>query len=287
MTTTRRLPRRDPYQLFKIHTDFAAGLDAQSIAQKHGLPVPAVLQIVRDRRGETGLVNPFQLAQDSARGGSANQLYWLGYIAACGRLFPQGPAPTLVLDLDTRDVDHIKVLVEDMCAGRPSVELCKSSQNGLQAYVRDRELGQLLSQWGVPGDDPTEGSVPISLIPGSLLPHFLRGYLEGSRQTPPFGGQSTPASLPAVRTVVIVGPEEFVSPLGSALRRHLGLAVPATTGRRDRQRVLTYRGRAARQIVQYAYHNPTRSLPRLDRMIQSLRPRTHGRSLRARKRARA
>lgn len=270
MVTTRRLPRRDPFQLFQIQSDFAAGLALTDIAAKYALPLPAVTRIVRNRRREDGLLDPFQLAQDTTRMHSATLLYWLGYVAACGRLYQHGPSPTLVLDVDSRDVEHIRTLTDDLCAGRPCCEMCESSHNGLQAYIRDRELGQLLIQWGVPGADPVEGSVPIAFIPASLLPHFLRGYLEGGRGTPPFGQRLTPASLAAVRTVTVIGPEQFIQALGGALRKHAGAGIGTVRARRDKLHTLTYRGRTARQIVKFAYRKATRSLPRAARLMHAL-----------------
>jgi len=273
MPKARRLPRRDPLRLFQIQSDFAAGLAAVDIAAKHELPVPAVLQIVRSNRSQNGLLDPFQLTQGSPQLRSATQIYWLGYIAASGQLYQQGPVPTLVLDVDRRDIPHVQTLVEDLCTGRPSCEFCESSQNGLQAYIRDRELGHLLTQWGVPGADPIEGSVPISLIPGSLLSHFLRGYLEGGHETPPFGRKVSPASLAAVRTIAFIGPEDFVTSLNEALRKHVGVSSGTTSARRDGLRTLVFRGRAAKQIVQFAYRNINRSLPRAAKLVQSIQPR--------------
>lgn len=273
VATTHRIPRRDPHQLFRIQSDFAAGINPQDIATKHELPVPVVMQILRSRQHNDGLADPFQLSQDASGIQKANQIYWLGYVAASGHLYPQGPVPTIVLDVDPRDVDHVRTLVEDLCAGRPSCELCQSSRSGLQAYIRDRELGQLLTQWGVPGPDPTEGSVPISLIPGSLLSHFLRGYLEGGRQTPPFGQRFFPASLASIRRVTMIGPDEFVSALAAALSKHLGIGRGKVKTQHDGLRALTFRGRAAKQIVQFAYRNPIRSLPRAAKLVQSMRPR--------------
>ncbi len=273
MSKARRLPRRDPLRLFQIQSDFAAGLAATDIAAKHELPVPAVLQIVRSHRSQNGLLDPFQLTQGSLQLRSATQIYWLGYIAASGRLYQQGPLPTLVLDVDRRDVAHVHAMVEDLCTGRPSCEFCESSQNGLQAYLRDRELGHLLIQWGVPGADPVEGSVPISLIPGSLFVHFLRGYIEGGHQTPPFGLKVSPASVAAIRTVAFIGPEEFVGALNEALRKHLGIGSGVSTGRRDGLRTLAYRGGPAKQIIQFAYRNVSRSLPRAAKLVQSIHPR--------------
>ncbi len=275
MPKARRLPRRDPLRLFQIQSDFAAGLAVADIAVKHELPLPAVLQVIRSHRSQNGLLDPFQLTQGSPQLRNATQMYWLGYIAASGHLFQQGPVPTLVLDVDRRDIAHIHMLVEDLCTGRPSCEFCESSQNGLQAYLRDRELGHLLTQWGVPGVDPIEGSVPISLIPGSLLSHFLRGYMEGGHLTPPFGLKVSPASLGAVRTVAFIGPQEFVTALSEALRKHLSIGASAgtVTARRDGLRTLAYRGNAAKQTVQFAYRNATRSLPRAAKLIQSIHPR--------------
>ncbi len=273
MPKARRLPRRDPLRLFQIQSDFAAGLAAVDIAVKHEMPVPAVLQIVRSHKHQSGLLDPFQLTQGPAQLHSATQIYWLGYIAAGGRLYQQGPAPTLVLDVDRRDVEHVQAMVEDLCTGRPSCEFCESSQNGLQAYIRDRELGHLLTQWGVPGADPVEGSVPISLIPGSLFSHFVRGYLEGGHHTPPFGLKVAPRSVASIRTVVFIGPEEFVTALSGALRKHLGIGSGKVTNRRDRLRTLTYRGGAAKQVVQFAYRHVTRSLPRAAKLVHSIHPR--------------
>lgn len=274
MPKTRRLPRRDPLRLFQIQSDFAAGLAVADIAEKHQLPVPAVHQIIRSHRSQNGLLDPFQLTQGSPQLRSATQMYWLGYIAASGTLFQQGPLPTLVLDVDRRDIAHVHTLIEDLCVGRPSCEFCESSQNGLQAYVRDRELGHLLTQWGVPGVDPVEGSVPISLIPGTLFPHFLRGFMEGGHFTPPFGLKVSPASLGTVRTVAFVGPQEFVTALREALRKHLGIGASAgkTTARRDKLYAIAYRGAAAKQIVQFAYRNVNRSLPRAAKLMQSIQP---------------
>lgn len=269
----RRLPRRDPLRLFHIQSDFAAGLAPTDIAKKHELPVPAVLQIVRGRKRDDGLLDPFQLAHDGTRGRSTTQMYWLGYIAACGRLYQQGPSATLVLDVDRRDVDHVRQLVEDLIPGRTSCEFCESSQSGLQAYIRDRDLGMLLSQWGIPGADPTEGSVPISLIPGSLMPHFVRGYLEGSRNQPPFGLTLVPATMASIRTVAMVGPQDFVIALAGTLRKHVGVATGTITGRRDGLKTLTYKGAKAKKIVQYAYRDPTRSMPRVARFVETIRPR--------------
>src|SRR2546429_5451065 len=74
VTPTRRPPRRDPYQLFHIASDLAAGLAPHQIAAKHGLPLPSVLRIIRSRKDER-LLNPFNLRQGAMRSHGGTQLY--------------------------------------------------------------------------------------------------------------------------------------------------------------------------------------------------------------------
>jgi len=231
--------------------------------------LPAVLRIIRRRKDER-LLNPFHLRQSAIRTHGATQLYWLGFIAAAGRLFLQGAAPTLVLAVDRRDVDHVQTLVEDLCAGHPTCEWCESNQDGLQAYIRDRELAQMLAEWGAPGADPSEGSVPVALIPPSLLPHFVRGYLEGGHRTPPFGRRTIPSSPAAIRIVAMEGPSEFLTGMNAALTRHAGITGGLLRPRRNGLGLLTYRGRAAKLVVQYAYRDAGRSLRRAAPLTKSV-----------------
>ncbi len=227
-----------------------------------------MLRIIRRRKDER-LLNPFHLRQSAIRTHGATQLYWLGFIAAAGRLFLQGAAPTLVLAVDRRDANHVLTLVEDLCAGHPTCEWCESNHDGLQAYIRDRELAQMLAEWGAPGADPTEGSVPVTLIPTSLLPHFVRGYLEGGRRTPPFGRRTVPASAAAIRVIALEGPPEFLTGLNAALTKHAGAAGGIVRPRRNGMGLLTYRGRAAKQVAQFAYRDAGRSLPRAAPLTKS------------------
>lgn len=194
-------------------------------------------------------------------------MYWLGYVSASGRVYAQRATPALVLDIDPRDLEHVNRLGEDFGDGRIHCELCPSSLNGLQGYIRDREFGKFLVQWGVPGaaDDV---SVAVDLIPSSLLPHFVRGYIEGGHETPPFGGKMTPTVLGSVRTVALMGSEEFLTRLSEALKRHAG--VPAgTMTRRNGRGLLTYRGLHARRLMHYAYGDPSPSMPRAARLMRS------------------
>jgi hypothetical protein len=267
MASTRPSPRRDPVLLYRIQSDHAAGLAPAQIAEKHSLPVYTVTQALRRDSRPRALPDPYGLAQRRPDHRDATLLYWVGYVAACGAVY-DGAMPTLVLDVDERDITHIDALLADLCEGRPGCEFCQSSTRGLQAYIRDRDLGRLLLRWGIPGDDRSV-SVPIAFIPSPLLPHFVRGYLEGSRGTPPFGTRTTPTNAAAVSKVVFEGAPAFLEALRKALRPHA--EAPGTLlVRRSGAAVLTYTGRPALRILRFAYRDAARSLPRADRLRQTL-----------------
>jgi len=204
---------------------------------------------------------------------SAAQLYWLGYISASGRVYAQRSVPALVLDIDPRDLEHVHRIGEEFVDCRLHWELCRSNMNGLQGYIRDREFGKFLVQWGAPGSGEEDGSVSLTLIPSSLLPHFVRGYLEGGHQTPPFGGRVTPTILASVRTLALMGSEGFLSRLSDALCRYAGLPAGTMTRRPKGRYLLTYRGPHARRLIHYAYRNPSPSMPRAARLLHSLQKR--------------
>ncbi|HET6780924.1 MAG TPA: hypothetical protein VFH67_02390 [bacterium] len=204
---------------------------------------------------------------------TAAQLYWLGYISASGRVYAQRSVPALVVDIDPRDLEHVHRIGEEFTDYRLHWELCRSNLNGLQGYIRDREFGKFLAQWGAPGAGEEDGWVSLALIPSSLLPHFVRGYLEGGHQTPPFGGSITPTILTSIRILSLMGPEGFLSQLSDALGRHAGLPAGIMTRRPKGRHMLTYRGTHARRLIHYAYRDPSPSMPRAARLLHSFQKR--------------
>lgn len=274
MTPTRRTPRRDPVLQYHIQSDFAAGLALSQIAEKHALPEHTVAQALRRDRDPQALPDPFSIAQRARNGRDAALLYWVGYVASCGSVY-DGAIPTVVLDVDPRDRGHVESVLEDLCGGRLGHEYCSSTTRGLQVYIRDRDLGRLLVRWGLPGDDRSAGSVPIALIPTSLLSHFVRGCLEGARRTPPFGMRTTPVSPASVGKVVFTGPESFIAALREAMEPTVlgtGTFRPPT---RNGEATLVYEGRAALRVMRFAYRDAARSIPRADRLRRALQTSGH------------
>jgi len=259
MTQARRFPRRDPLLLFRLQTDFAAGLAPAQIAEKHALSLYVVTQALR-RDGNGRVPDPYVLSRRERERGDTTLVYWIGFIAACGSVF-DGPNPTLVLDIDTDDLSHVHTLVEDLCDGRPGLESCQSSTRGLQVYIRDRNLGRLLVRWGIPGADRATEAVPVDFIPHGLMSHFVRGYIEGGRETPPFGAGRVPGSPKTVRRVVLAGPLDFLTALRGSLPPELRRS-GSVSARPKGLAKLTFDGERAGELLRFAYRDAARSLPR-------------------------
>jgi hypothetical protein len=255
--------RYDPRQIYKIHADHATGMSTSQIAAKHDLPTLVVSSFLRSSLKTCALPSPYDLRTGAAAANAAAQIYWLGYIAATGRVFHHNNPPTLLLSIHRDDAGHIAMLLADLVIGHARHEFADSSLDGRQAYVRDRGLVDILSHWGISA--PLEDDqVPLELIPAAVVPDFVRGYLEGSRYSPPFGG-----NLPAVRSfgptrsLTLVGCRSLVEGLGRLLRSTYGTAAGTVSplGRLGLSQV-SFSPKDSVAILQQAYHQPTRTSPR-------------------------
>ncbi len=195
-------------------------------------------------------------------------VYWLGFIAASGRIFGENHLCTLVLAIHPEDAAHIQTLVQDLIVGHTTCEFADSNLYGRQAYVRDRQLAGMLLQWGISAV-PEEGSVPLEFIPEALMPDFVRGYLEGSRHTPPFGGARHHVSSPrSLHSLVLVGPASLINGLNRVLQSACGAhgGVVGPFGRLGLEQVL-FPPDDCRRILTYAYRRPIRSMPRAAKFV--------------------
>ncbi|MGH7427548.1 MAG: hypothetical protein ACREJ4_04225, partial [Candidatus Methylomirabilaceae bacterium] len=105
-------PRHDPRKVFDIHADQAAGLTPSQIAVKHDLP-PATVQGFLRSGGETcALVSPYGIQRNLSQTAASVQVYWLGFIAASGRVSGQSHLTTLVLQIHPGDAPHVQTLLQ-------------------------------------------------------------------------------------------------------------------------------------------------------------------------------
>ena len=255
--------RHDPRQIYKIHADHATGMTTSQIAAKHDLPAVTVHSFLRSSVKTCTLPSPYDLRETALPANAAAQIYWLGYIAASGRVFGQNNPATLVLAIHPDDAAHIRMLLDDLVVGHPRCEFADSSLDGRQAYVRDRGLVDILIQWGISA--PLEDDlVPLEFIPPKLILDFVRGYLEGSRHSPPFGGnRRATRSFGSTRSLTLVGCRSLVEGLSRVLQSVCGTAAGTVSplGRRGLSQV-AFSPEDSTEILEQAYRYPTRTSPR-------------------------
>lgn len=277
----RPRPRYDPKTIYRIHADHEAGKSAADIAVKHDLPAVTVQGFLRSSGRTCALLSPFDLRAAHLPPNAAVQIYWLGYIAASGRVSGQNNLSTVILAIHPDDAQHVQTLLADLIVGHPRCEFAESSLDGRQAYIRDRSLAEVLLQWGV-GTSAEEGAIPLEFIPPALWPDFVRGYLEGSRRCQPFGdpGQRG-ARVPGVpRTLTLVGNKPLMEGLCGELLQACGITggIVKPSGGGGLSQV-TFSPADTTRILQAAYRNPERSSPRAAKLVKRFAyPKGRGRS---------
>jgi len=86
---SQTLPRQDPKKIYEIHADRAGGLTVLEIATKHNLPATTVLGFLRSSVSTCALVSPYDFERRDLTPLAPLHVYWLGYIAATGRVLGQ------------------------------------------------------------------------------------------------------------------------------------------------------------------------------------------------------
>jgi hypothetical protein len=261
-------PRHDPRTIYSIHADRASGLSADEIATKHNLSRFAVQTVLRPAAEPSGLASPFEFRHRGAPPNAAVQVYWLGYITATGRIFGQSSQGTVVLAIHPQDESHVQTLVRDLITGHPRVEFADSNLEGRQAYIRDRQLAEVLLQWGI-STTPGSSALSFEFIPQELVPDFVRGYLEGSRSSPPFGGPRERGALPtpaSLRSLSFVGSRALITGLARVLREtYRTPAVPVKAIGASGLAKITLSQAAGLKILASVYARPIRTSPRAAR----------------------
>lgn len=258
-----------PDEIYAIHEERAAGLTPRQIGARHELSGVTVSQFLRPRTNTT-LPTPYDLSKTSGGASLAVPMYWLGFITASGRASHRSAPHTVVLSLDAGDLEFVQLLGRDLMRTHASYEFCHSSHDGHQVYIRERDLGESVLQWGVT-TDPREAALPLDYVPAEALAHFVRGLLEGQMRHPPFGGRSRESALPSprVQRLIIPGSPPFVEALRRRLR-HVSEKLDGTVEAPDGPgALLTFRGSAVDALLRYAYRQPLRSSPRAERFVKA------------------
>jgi hypothetical protein len=121
-----------------------------------------------------------------------------------------------------------------------------------------------------------------------LIPDFVRGYLEGSRVAPPFGGKHQRAPSPrSLRTLSFVGPAPLMTDLERALHSVFGVRVNGSQpARAQRPTQITLSRAESTKVLSSAYREPVRTAPRAVAFAAWFQAQPHGeRRRRSRERA--
>jgi hypothetical protein len=265
--------RHDPRKIYDIHVDRDTGLTTAEIAAKHDLSAITVQTLLRAAGQGCGLTNPYGFRRGPLPSNAAVQMYWLGYIAACGRVFGQGAQWTLMLAIHPDDEGHIHTLLRDLVVGHARIEFADSNLDGRQAYVRERQLVEMLLQWGIAAA-PEVGSISLEFMPPALASDLVRGFLEGSRLAPPFGRSSPRIPSPrSVRSLALVGHPSLLEDLGRLLHSVCGTRTGSmeafgSTGLAQ----LTFSPEDSLAVLGCAYQNPVRTGPRAAKFVARFAP---------------
>ncbi len=269
--STRPVPRHDPRLIYAIQANRAGGLTVADIAAKHNLPLPTVLQLLRAPSPSCALKTPYEFRQGALPARAPAQVYWLGYIASSGRIFGENARGTLVLAIHPEDGAHVQTLLQDLIEGYANCEFVDSSLNGRQAYVRNPDLARVLLQWGI-ASSLEQTSIPLEFLPQALLPDFLRGYIEGSRLTRPFGegrngngnGVPSPGSL---RSLALAGSPALIEGLATALRTACSASGSMGSSTQAGLTQIVFPAKDGMRLLEYAYRLPVRSSPRAEKFV--------------------
>jgi hypothetical protein len=257
--------------VYAVQATRAGGLTVAEIAAKYNLPVPTVLQLLRAPSQSCALRTPYEFRQGALPARAPAQIYWLGYIAAAGRVSGENARGTLVLAIHPDDGAHVQSLLTDLIEGYANCEFVDSSLSGRQAYIRNPELARVLLQWGILST-PEQSSIPLEFVPTALMPDFLRGYIEG---TP-----SRAATLaPRLRgQLTLTGAAPFIESLAATLKGLCGTGGTISTPGNNGMARLVYTARDSMRLLDFAYRSPVRHSPRAAALVTHFARRQAGRS---------
>jgi len=257
--------------VYAVQATRAGGLTVAEIAAKYNLPVPTVLQLLRAPSQSCALKTPYDFRQGALPARAPAQIYWLGFIAASGRISGENARGTLVLTIHPDDGAHVQTLLSDLIEGYANCEFVDSSLSGRQAYVRNPELARVLLQWGI-ASTTEQSSIPLEFVPTALMPDFLRGYIEG---TP---SRSATLSSRLRGSLTLSGASAFIEGLATSLKGLCGTGGTIGSPGQNGLARLTYSPRDSMRLLEFAYRAPTRSSPRAATLVTHFARRQAGRA---------
>lgn len=166
----------------KIIDDYLSGMTQKQVGIKNGIGRDAVGNILRrfeipireytgDRISNQRWIWDF----DFFTRFNPITAYWAGFLIADGNINDKGNVMALVIQ--AKDLNHLEYFCDHIGIDRSAI-FTDSKYRAYGVHLHNKNLGDQLKFWGIAPRKSKNFSVP-SYFPQYLLPHFLRGWIDG------------------------------------------------------------------------------------------------------------
>lgn len=163
----------------KIIEDYLNGATQNQVAEMNGVGRDAVGNILKrfgvETREYTGERNSNRKWEWNYSFFDAHNIvssYWAGFLMADGNISSNGNV--LAVAIQIRDSDFLYRFCDDIQVDRAA---CYTSGNVIGIHLHHKNLGKQLEPWGIIPRKSKNFHLPR--ISNSLLPHYLRGWIDG------------------------------------------------------------------------------------------------------------
>lgn len=177
----------------KIIEDYESGLTQKQAGTKNGIGRDAVGNIlrrfgipIREYTGERKSNQQWEWNRDFFCDENPVSSYWAGFLIADGNINDRGNVMALVIQ--GKDIEHLYSFCDDIGLSRDAI-FKDSKYNAYGIHIHSKNLGRQLETWGITPRKSKHFTQPVE-IPFELLPHFLRGWIDGDGNVYRYGRAS-------------------------------------------------------------------------------------------------
>jgi len=178
------MPTLSDNKYAQIIDDYLSGLTQKDVGIKNGIGRDAVGNIlrrfdvpIREYTGERKSNQIWEWNRDFFNEYTSLVAYWAGFLIADGNINDKGNVLALVIQ--GKDIGHIYSFCDDIGLSRDAI-FKDSKYNAYGIHIHNKNLGKQLLPWGItPRKSKTFNLTYFDMIYKELIPHFLRGWVDG------------------------------------------------------------------------------------------------------------
>ncbi len=164
----------------KVVEDYLGGLTQKQVGELNGIGRDAVGKILkrfgvetREYTGERISNRKWDWDFNFFSNQSVASAYWAGFLMADGNINNSGNVMAVVIQKG--DAEFLYAFCDDILLDR---DACYEVDNAVGVHLNNKSLGKQLEPWGIVPRKSKNFHVP-QIDDVSLLPHFLRGWVDG------------------------------------------------------------------------------------------------------------